>query len=78
MERIAFNGEYTLTCKNPINAVKEKSGNSAEVNFILMSMLNDAGYKAFPVMLSSRESGKLTEYYPKIDNITHFIKAGIS
>lgn len=75
LERIAFNGEYTLTCKNPINAVKEKSGNSAEVNFILMSMLNDAGYKAFPVMLSSRESGKLAEYYPKIDNITHFIIA---
>ena len=75
LERIAFNGEYTLTCKNPIYAVKEKSGNSAEVNFILMSMLNDAGYKAFPVMLSSRESGKLTEYYPKIDNITHFIIA---
>lgn len=75
LERIAFNGEYSLTCKNPINAVKEKSGNSAEVNFILMSMLNDAGYKAFPVMLSSRESGKLAEYYPKIDNITHFIIA---
>jgi len=75
LERIAFNGEYSLTCKNPLNAVKEKSGNSAEVNFILMSMLNDAGYKAFPVMLSSRESGKLAEYYPKIDNITHFIIA---
>ena len=40
--------------KGVVKAYKEKTGNTIEVNFILISMLRKAGFDANPVVLTTR------------------------
>ena len=75
LNNTAFNGQYSLFCNRPQAAIKNKTGNNSEINFTLMGVLNDAGYKAYPVLLRERASGRLVEFYPSIDNINYFIIA---
>ncbi len=46
-----------LTNKKLSNAYAEKTGNVAEINLLLLSMLNYAGIDAFPVLLSTVDHG---------------------
>ncbi|MGZ3754883.1 MAG: DUF3857 domain-containing protein [Mucilaginibacter sp.] len=41
----------------------KKTGNSAEVNLILYHLLNASGVKAFPMVVSTREHGKVNPSY---------------
>ncbi len=43
---------------------KSRTGNSAELNLILCAVLNEAGMKASPVILSTRNHGKVHPAYP--------------
>lgn len=55
---IAWNGYYGYSARKGVRkAFDEKSGNTAEVNFILIAMLNRAGLKASPVLLSTVSHG---------------------
>jgi Domain of Unknown Function with PDB structure (DUF3857) len=55
---ITWNGQYGyLTRKGVRKAFDEKSGNVAEVNFLLIAMLNYSGIKADPVLLSTVKHG---------------------
>jgi hypothetical protein len=42
----------------------QKSGNDASVNLFLAGMLNTAGLEAYPVLLSTRDHGKINMDYP--------------
>jgi hypothetical protein len=46
-----------VTAKGVKKAYNDETGNVAEINFILISMLNKAGIKADPVLISTRENG---------------------
>jgi len=46
------------------DVVKSKKGNSAEINLFLCAVLREAGYKASPVLLSTRGHGKVHAKYP--------------
>ena len=55
---IKWDGKYGyLTKKGVKQAYKDKTGNVAEVNFILISMLNHAGLNANPVLVSTIGNG---------------------
>lgn len=55
---ITWNGQFGyLTRKGVRKAFDEKSGNVAEVNFLLIAMLNYSGIKADPVLLSTVKHG---------------------
>jgi len=41
------------------NAWKKKSGNWGEINMILCQMLNKSGVKAYPMLVSTRDNGKM-------------------
>ncbi|MCA6078226.1 DUF3857 domain-containing protein [Fulvivirga sedimenti] len=43
---------------------KTRTGNSAELNLILCAVLSEAGFKASPVILSTRNHGKVHPAYP--------------
>ena len=43
---------------------KQKKGNSADINMLLVALLNEAGIKAFPLILGTRSHGKPIEEYP--------------
>lgn len=52
---IKWNEYNSMTVdKGVVKAYKEKTGNTAEVNFILISMLRKAGFDANPVVLTTR------------------------
>ncbi|WP_298120468.1 DUF3857 domain-containing protein [Flavobacterium sp.] len=56
--QMTWNGKYGYyTKKNIDKAFYDKSGNAAEINLMLVSMLKFAGIDASPVLLSTRDNG---------------------
>ena len=62
-----INSKYAY--QNPRKFFELKTGNSAEINLFLISMLNEAGIPATPVLLSTRNHGKINSNYP----FSHFL-----
>jgi hypothetical protein len=52
------------TNKTAKEFLKTKTGNTANINLFLCSMLNEAGILAYPVVLSTRDHGKIPMEYP--------------
>jgi hypothetical protein len=52
------------TSKTVKEFLTSKTGNSAEINLFLTGMLSAAGIQAFPVLLSTRDHGRIKSDYP--------------
>jgi transglutaminase-like putative cysteine protease len=50
--------------KSPNDLLKDKFGNSADLNLLTIGLLNAAGIEAYPLMMSTRENGKIKVDYP--------------
>jgi len=72
-KKISWNENYHFYGNNIKKAIKEGSGSNADINFILISMLKDAGINAFPIMMSTRDQGRLPLTYPSINKLNTFI-----
>lgn len=60
-----WNGEESkFTDQSFKQFFKSKKGNSAEINLYLVGLLNSAGIKAYPLLLSTRDNGKVKSEYP--------------
>lgn len=60
-----WNSIYTkYALKTPDKFVKEKIGNSAEINLFTIGLLNKVGIEAYPVLISTRSNGKVKSDYP--------------
>jgi len=57
-----FNRKYAS--KSPKDLLNDKFGNSADINLFTIGLLNAAGIKAYPVIISTRENGKIKYDYP--------------
>ena len=56
--KITWNKNYGIYCDKGVKkAYKDKSGNVAEVNLMLVAMLRHAGFDANPVLLSTKSNG---------------------
>ena len=67
-----WNGGETIYSSDGIkSAWDKKSGNNAELNFILISLLRDAGLKAFPLLVSTRDNGTVNTIYPFLDQFNN-------
>jgi hypothetical protein len=65
---INWNGVNDIYADNGITKTWEtKIGNTADINLLLVKLLNDAGIKAFPVLFSTRDNGLVNNYYPFIN-----------
>jgi len=49
-------------------AWEKKTGNSTEINLILYHLLKQAGIDVYPLMVSTREHGKVQVAYPSVSN----------
>lgn len=57
-DKMNWNHDYGYySDKGVVKAYKDRTGNVAEINFILISMLRVAGIKTDPVLVSTREHG---------------------
>lgn len=59
--------------KNLSTAFENKAGNSATINMSLLACLRAADIEAYPVLLSTRDNGKLQKVYPMIQQFDHVI-----
>jgi hypothetical protein len=50
-----------------------KSGNVADINLLLTTLLLNKGFEAHPVLLSTRDHGKAYEIYPILDKLNYVI-----
>ncbi len=57
-DRMNWDGYYGYYVKNGVRkAYKEQKGNIADINLMLIAMLNDAGIESAPVLISTRNNG---------------------
>lgn len=71
--RIRWNENYALYGKSAKQIMKEGTGSNADINFILISMLKDAGIEAYPVLMSRRSRGRLPFSHPSIQKLNTFV-----
>jgi len=57
-------GEAIYSSQGIKSAWDKKSGSNAELNFILIDLLRDAGLKAYPVLVSTKDNGAVNTIYP--------------
>jgi len=58
-------GKYSS--KKPTDILKDKFGNSADLNLFAVGLLNGLGVEAYPVLISTRNHGKIKADYPFLD-----------
>lgn len=59
--------------------LEEKKGSSSEINLLMVSMLQKAGFKALPVLLSTREHGMIKPFVPlfgQFNDVICLVKIG--
>jgi len=64
-QKVEWDGLSRRFTDNPLKKVLEdKKGNSAELNLLLASMLEKAGFSVYPVLVSTRDHGFVREATP--------------
>lgn len=66
-----INSKYTSN--NLRKIYSKKSGNSADINLLLVAMLRDAGFNADPVILSTRNHGLTNTVHPSSSQMNYVI-----
>jgi hypothetical protein len=62
---VSWNGNETIYSVQGIkSAWDKKTGTNSELNFILIDLLREAGLKAYPLLVSSKENGRVNTLYP--------------
>ncbi len=71
---IRWNGKRRAFVENDLDDVLEaKTGSSAEINLLLVLMLQEAGLAVHPALLSTRDNGKIYTGYPIVDQFNYVI-----
>jgi hypothetical protein len=69
-----WNGKYNLYSEQSLkDLINLKKGNSAELNLLTIGLLNAAGIKTHPVILSNRSHGKIKKSYPFLNALNNTI-----
>ena len=53
--------------------LKEKTGNGASINILLVAMLREAGFSAYPMLVCTRSNGMPQEIFPTLRQFNHTI-----
>jgi hypothetical protein len=71
-QKVKWNNYYGKYVENGVKkAYKDGSGNIAEINIILTSMLQEAGIDAYPVLASTRRNG--IPIFPTLDGFNYVL-----
>ncbi len=57
-----YNGKYST--KSTGDLIKDKFGSSADLNLLTVGLLNAIGIEAYPLLVSTRQNGKIKVDYP--------------
>ncbi len=71
---ISWDGEYEKLAEHDLKEVLErKEGSSAEINLLLALLLSNADIKADPVLISTREHGRIAKNIPLLTQFNQVI-----
>ena len=65
--------ESKYASKSPSDLLKDKFGNSADLNLLAVGLLNAAGIEAYPLILSTRDNGRIKNNYPLMKAFNYVI-----
>ena len=72
--KMDWNDEKNFFPQESLNkAYKQKKGSSADINLLLVALLNEAGIKTTPLILGTRSYGRAIESYPIIDDYNYVL-----
>ena len=78
-KNIPWNGETSRFSSNGLkNALEKHTGNSADMNLLVINLLRDAGVEAYPLLVSTRDNGKINRSYPflyQFNNVLAYTEA---
>lgn len=57
--KVRWNGDFAFWGKSASKVLKEGTGTNADINFLLINMLHDAGIESTPIVMRTRNRGKL-------------------
>lgn len=66
-----FNSKFTT--KSAREFMNQKKGNPAEINLFMTALLNEAGIEASPVLISTRDNGKIRFEYPFLNFFNYVV-----
>jgi len=70
----SWNGKKRIFAeKKPSKTYEDRTGDAAEINLMLVAMLNEAGFKAYPVILSTRDHGQIQPLYPILAKFNYLV-----
>lgn len=79
-KHMQWNERYGIESYDGIkSAWDKKNGSIADINFILISLLKDAGIKAKPLLISTKDNGMINTMYPFINQfngVMVYVKEG--
>ena len=75
IKKVKWDEKERLYASNTIlgPAKKEKVGNSADINIMLLQLLRKLDIDAYPVALSTRDNGILSPFYPTLNKMNYVI-----
>ncbi|CAH1002029.1 hypothetical protein LEM8419_02944 [Neolewinella maritima] len=74
VEHYRWNGYFSILATDAPNKTFENGrGNSADLNIALLSLLNEAGIDAHPLLVSLRNGGAPIEAYPMLQQFDHLM-----
>ncbi len=68
-----WNGELSLYTDDLENVWESNTGSGSEINLIMLNMLKAVKLEAYPVLISTRDNGKINPLYPLIDQFNHLV-----
>ncbi|WP_291858122.1 hypothetical protein [Marinilabilia sp.] len=75
IKKVKWNEEASLlTDHNMLSTVfKDGSGNSAELNLMLLQLLEELEVEAYPVVMSTRSNGIMNPFFPSFEKLNYVI-----
>ena len=72
-KRVRWNGDYAFWAKSGSKILKEGTGTNADINFLFINMLHDAGIEANPIALRLRDRGRLPMSHASLKYLSTFV-----
>lgn len=72
-KHVKWNGDYAFWAKSGSKVLKEGTGSNADINFLYINMLHDAGIDADPVVLRLRNRGRLPLSHASLKYLSTFV-----
>ena len=71
--KVRWNGNYAFWGKSASKVLKEGTGTNADINFLLINMLQDAGIESTPIVMRRRDSGILPLSHSSLKYLNTFV-----